>query len=236
MSSIKEYFSSVGSGIKSLITGMQVTGKEFVTPKITEQYPENRATLQIADRFRAELTLKYDAEGRHKCIGCGICQTNCPNGTIQLTTKMVELPDGKKKRKLDKYMYDLGSCTFCMLCVTTCPQDALEFSNDFEQAVFTRDKLIKQLNYRPEVPDPVVPVAPKPVAAPKPAAPAETAKPEASAGDDPISKLGFEVDEKGRAALERVKDNPEMFAKVAAGLKKLAEKRAAEAGQAPKAE
>lgn len=162
MSNIKEYFSSVGQGIKSLVTGMGVTGKEFVTPKITEQYPENRATLEIPDRFRAELTLKYDAEGRHRCIACGICQMNCPNGTIQLTTKMVDLPDGKKKRKLDKYMYDLGSCTFCMLCVTTCPQDALEFSNDFEQAVFTRDKLVKQLNYRPEVPDPVGEQAPKP--------------------------------------------------------------------------
>ena len=148
MGSIKEYFSSVAKGIGSLVKGMAVTGKEFVTPKVTEQYPENRATLKIADRFRAELTLIYDSEGRHKCIGCGICQMNCPNGTIQLTTKMVDLPDGKKKRMLDKYMYDLGSCTFCMLCVTTCPQDALEFTNDFEQAVFTRDKLVKQLNYK----------------------------------------------------------------------------------------
>ena len=92
MSSIKEYFSSVGKGVKSLVTGMGVTGKEFVTPKITECYPENRATLQIPERFRAELTLKYDNEGRHKCIACGICQMNCPNGTISLTKKMVELP------------------------------------------------------------------------------------------------------------------------------------------------
>lgn len=165
MGSIKDYFSSVGKGLKSLVQGMEVTGKEFVTPKVTEQYPENRTTMQIPDRFRAELTLKYDAEGRHKCIGCGICQMNCPNGTIKLTTKMVDLPDGKKKRKLDKYFYDLGSCTFCMLCVTTCPQDALEFTNDFEQAVFTRDKLVKQLNYRPEPADD--PAAPAP--APKPA-------------------------------------------------------------------
>ena len=172
MGSIKEYFTSVGQGVKSLLVRMGVTGKEFVTPKITEQYPENRNTLQIADRFRAELTLKYDAEGRHRCIACGICQMNCPNGTIHLTTKMVDLPDGKKKRKLDKYMYDLGSCTFCMLCVTTCPQDALEFSNDFEQAVFTRDALIKQLNYRPEVADPVP--------APKPVAPAAAEAPKAS--------------------------------------------------------
>lgn len=167
MSNIKEYFTSVGQGIKSLVSGMAVTGKEFVTPKITEQYPENRATLEIPDRFRAELTLKYDEEGRHRCIACGICQMNCPNGTITLTTKMVDLPDGKKKRKLDKYMYDLGSCTFCMLCVTTCPQDALEFSNDFEQAVYTRDKLVKQLNYRPEVPDAEGATAPKPAMDPE---------------------------------------------------------------------
>lgn len=168
MGSIKEYFSGLGDGLKSLVSGMQVTAKELVTPKVTECYPENRDTLQISDRFRAELTLKYDAEGRHKCIACGICQMNCPNGTIKLTTKMVELPDGKKKRKLDKYYYDLGSCTFCMLCVTTCPQDALAFSNDFEQAVFTRGSLVKLLNYKPEVPDPVP--APKPAATAAPAA------------------------------------------------------------------
>lgn len=167
MSSILGYFKSVGDGVKSLLTGMGVTGKELVTPKVTEQYPENRATLQIADRFRAELTLKYDEQGRHKCIACGICQMNCPNGTITLETKMVELPDGKKKRKLDKYLYDLGSCTFCMLCVTTCPQDALEFSNDFEQAVFERDKLVKQLNYRPEPEGEPIAAAPKPAMDPE---------------------------------------------------------------------
>ncbi len=154
MGSVKDYFSSLGTGVWSLLKGMQITGKELVTPKITERYPENRDTVKIPERFRAELRLKYDAEGRHKCIACGICQRNCPNGTITITTKMVDTPDGKKKRKLDTYMYDLGSCVFCQLCVSTCPQDALEFSNDFEQAVFTREKLVKKLNYLPEKEEP----------------------------------------------------------------------------------
>lgn len=154
MGSVKEYFSNLGSGIASLVKGMQVTGKELVTPKITEKYPENRETVHVPERFRAILNLKYDADGRHKCIACGICERNCPNGTIQLTTKMVDTPDGKKKKKLERYQYDLGSCTFCQLCVTSCPQDALEFLNDFEQAVFTRDKLVKKLNYLPEPPEP----------------------------------------------------------------------------------
>lgn len=154
MGSIKEYFSSLGKGIASLVKGMEVTGKEFVTPKITERYPEDRETFKWPERFRAELHLNYDDEGRHKCIACGICERSCPNGTITIKSKMVDTPDGKKKKKLDKWIYDLGSCTFCQLCVTNCPTGAIDFDNDFEQAVFTRDKLVKQLNYLPEKEDP----------------------------------------------------------------------------------
>ncbi len=154
MGSVKDYFKSLGSGISSLLKGMQVTGKEFVTPKITEFYPEDRTTYKWPERFRAILELKYDAEGNHKCIACGTCERVCPNGTIALETKTVDTWDGRKKKKLDKYLYDLGSCTFCQLCVTNCPTDALQFSNDFEQAVFTRDKLLKKLNYLPEKPEP----------------------------------------------------------------------------------
>ncbi|MCH5245442.1 MAG: NADH-quinone oxidoreductase subunit I [Muribaculaceae bacterium] len=154
MGSVKEYFSSLGSGILSLLQGMQVTGKEFITPKITEKYPENRENPPVAPRFRAILELKYDADGNHKCIACGMCERVCPNGTISLTTKMVDTADGKKKKKLDTYTYYLGSCTFCQLCVSNCPTQAIDFSNDFEQAVFTREKLIKKLNYLPEKEEP----------------------------------------------------------------------------------
>ena len=165
--SIKEYFVSIFKGFYSLIKGMEVTGKELVTPKVTEQYPENRAELHIPERFRATLEFIYDDNGYHKCIACGSCERNCPNQTISITKRMVDLPDGKKKMKRDKYMYDLGSCTFCGLCVQVCPTNAIRFSNDFEQAVFTREKLNKQLNYLPEKDD-----APAPAPAAKPAAPA----------------------------------------------------------------
>ena len=41
------YIQGLFHGIRTLLTGLKVTGKEFVTPKITEQYPENRATLKM---------------------------------------------------------------------------------------------------------------------------------------------------------------------------------------------
>lgn len=154
MGSIKDYFKGLGQGVTSLFKGLSVTGKEFVTPKITEKYPDNRENMNISQRFRARLELVYDKDGNHKCIACGTCERVCPNGTITLETKMTETWDGKKKKKLEKYIYDLGSCTFCQLCVQNCPTHALDFSNDFEQAVFTRDQLVKKLNYLPEKPEP----------------------------------------------------------------------------------
>lgn len=229
MGSVKEYFSNLGSGIASLVKGMQVTGKEFVTPKITEEYPDNRDNLPVADRFRAILTLKYDDQGDHKCIACGTCERVCPNNTISLDIKTVETWDGKKKKKLDKYHYDLGSCTFCQLCVTNCPTDALEFSNDFEQALYTRSKLVKLLNYLPEKPEPqptpeqiekmkaekeakiaaakAAAAAKKAAAAATPAAPAA----QAPAADDAAAK-----------ALAAAKGDPEKEAKIRAALEKAA--------------
>lgn len=240
MGSVKEYFSNLGQGIGTLLKGMAVTGKEFVTPKITEEYPDNRDNLPVADRFRAILRLKYDDQGNHKCIMCGTCERVCPNGTITLHGRTVETWDGKKKKKLDKYIYDLGSCTFCQLCVTNCPTDALDFSNDFEQSVFTRDKLVKQLNYLPEKEEPKptpeqiakfeaekaakLEAAKVAAAAKAAAAPAADGKPAATAGAD--EDYGFEIDEKGRKALALVANDPEKKAKLLAVLKAKAEKAA----------
>ena len=46
MESLKNYFVNFWKGLWSLLVGMKVTGTEFVTPKVTEQYPENRETLK----------------------------------------------------------------------------------------------------------------------------------------------------------------------------------------------
>lgn len=191
MSSVSEYFSGLFGGIKSLLTGMRITWGELWTKKITEQYPENRATLVIPNRFRGELTMPHDENNEHACTACGICQMNCPNGTIQVISRSIETEDGKKKKVLDKYIYDLGLCTFCNLCVITCPSDAIKFANTFENSLFTRSKLIEQLNRdgsklreKKKEPKPVVdkPVAKAEVAvdsaapAPAPSAPVQEVK------------------------------------------------------------
>ena len=141
------YIKGLFHGLGTLLTGMKVTFKEFFTKKITEQYPENRATLKMHDRFCGELTMPHDENGNNRCIACGLCLMACPNGTIRITSEMVaDSETGKQKKRLVKYEYDLGSCMFCHLCVNACPHDAIRFSTDFEHAVFTRSKLVKTLN------------------------------------------------------------------------------------------
>lgn len=147
MSSVSQYFSGLFTGIRSLMKGMSVTWVELWTKKVTAQYPENRDTLVISDRFRCELTMPHDTNNEHACTACGICQMNCPNGTINVVSEMIETADGKKKKVLKQYTYDLGMCTFCNLCVVTCPSDAIKFDNTFENAIFTRSKLVQTLNH-----------------------------------------------------------------------------------------
>lgn len=144
---VSEYFSGLFTGIKSLLIGMSVTWKELFTKKITQQYPENRDALVISDRWRGNLTMPHDENNEHACTSCGICQMNCPNGTIVVKSKTIETEEGKKKKILDTYTYDLGTCTFCNLCVITCPSHAIKFDNSFENALFTRSKLLERLNH-----------------------------------------------------------------------------------------
>lgn len=43
---MKSYIKGFFHGLGSLLTGLKVTGREFFTPKVTEQYPENRRHAQ----------------------------------------------------------------------------------------------------------------------------------------------------------------------------------------------
>ncbi|MBO4315800.1 MAG: NADH-quinone oxidoreductase subunit I [Prevotella sp.] len=142
------YFGELADGIKTLATGLKVTLKEYFSPKSTEQYPENRkTTLHVAKRHRGRLVFKRNEDGSYKCTACTLCEKACPNGTIKITSEMREDPEtGKKKRHLIDYRYDLGDCMFGQLCTNACNFDAIEFTNDFENATFDRDALVLHLD------------------------------------------------------------------------------------------
>ena len=145
---LKDYISDVYNGVASLLKGMRKTGYYFTHSKeiITEQYPDNRATLKLADRFKGEVVMPHDDNNEHTCTGCTACELACPNGTIKIITKFDITPEGKKKKAIDKFVYHLELCTMCNLCVWACPTDAIKMAQTFEQSVYNRAELTKVLN------------------------------------------------------------------------------------------
>jgi NADH-quinone oxidoreductase subunit I len=142
-----EYVKNIFLAIYNLSIGMYVAMLNMCRKKVTEKYPENRGKKVMFERYRGMLTMPHNANNEHKCTACGLCTNNCPNGTIQvISKKVVDETTGKEKRVLDKHLYDVGSCTFCSLCTISCSQDALVWTPNFEHTVFTREKLVKQLN------------------------------------------------------------------------------------------
>lgn len=146
MKTSDNYFKGLYQGICSLTTGMRTSMKVFFRKKTTEQYPENRASLQLSERFRGTLAMPHNENNEHCCVACGLCQMACPNDTIEVVSETQVTEDGKKRKTLKAYRYDLGACMFCQLCVNACPHDAITFEQKFESAVFNRDKLHTVLN------------------------------------------------------------------------------------------
>jgi NADH-quinone oxidoreductase subunit I len=122
-----------------LLEGLAVT---FRTQKpsnlVTEQYPKERP--KVAERYRGAPRLNINPDnGETLCIGCDLCAKACPENLIVVGTHR-----NKETRRLDltAFTYDLSRCMFCGLCEDACPVDALELTQDFEMASYTREGLI----------------------------------------------------------------------------------------------
>lgn len=145
---LTDYIKDVTGAVKSLAIGLKRTMYYFTHHKeiITQQYPDNRATLVLPDRFKGEVVMPHNESNEHRCTGCTACELACPNGTIKVVTKFDITPEGKKKKAIDKLVYHLELCTLCNLCVVACPSDAIKMAQTFEHSVFDRAQLTKVLN------------------------------------------------------------------------------------------
>ena len=104
---IKRYLKRCITGPWSLMCGLSVSLKYFFDPRriVTEQYPENRKTLKMHERFRGRLEMIEDEDGNNLCTACGMCERACPNASINvLATKNIA---GKKV--LGRYVYHFAN-------------------------------------------------------------------------------------------------------------------------------
>jgi NADH-quinone oxidoreductase subunit I len=146
--SFVNYVKDVFQGLKSMAVGLRRTLYYFTHHKeiITQEYPDNRETMHLPERFKGEVVMLHDEKNEHACTGCTACELACPNATIKIITKFDISPEGKKKKAIDKFVYHLELCTMCNLCIVACPTDAIKMAQAFEHSVFSRADLTKILN------------------------------------------------------------------------------------------
>ncbi len=158
MGVIKEFAEAL-KGLKSLLVGLGITGKEFAKPGVTVHYPRKVVKSEDLVTFRGHIELvgsKKDP-ATPPCITCMMCMSVCPSGCI----KIIKHPPPKKDPEAEKtappeayasglepktkapppekqkpvktpkgFILDYNYCSLCGLCVQSCPVDSLRFSTE----------------------------------------------------------------------------------------------------------
>ncbi len=141
MGAIKEFVKSWT--LTELIKGMGVTGRHFLSRKITIQYPEEKTPQ--SPRFRGLHALRRYPNGEERCIACKLCEAVCP--AMAITIESEERADGS--RRTTRYDIDLSKCIFCGFCEESCPVDSIVETRIFEyhgeqrgDLLMTKEKLL----------------------------------------------------------------------------------------------
>ncbi len=134
---MKEFLKTVF--LVDLLQGLWVTFRNQKPSLVcTEQYPMERP--QVAERYRGAPRLNVHPETNETlCISCNLCALACPEQLIVVTS---ERNEQTRRKDLTTFIYDTSRCMFCGLCEDACPVDALELTQDFEMASYTREGAI----------------------------------------------------------------------------------------------
>src|SRR6266478_690812 len=143
---MKNAFSEIYTGVKSLFIGMRITLGQFFKPTVTVHYPYE--TLKIPPRFRGHIELVRDAAtGQPKCFVCKLCEKACPSDCI--TVEGVK-PEGARRKIVTQYRLDFTKCSLCGSCVEACRDGAIRFSREYNLAGLNKEEFIMDLFKRLE--------------------------------------------------------------------------------------
>ncbi|MDR1111771.1 MAG: 4Fe-4S binding protein [Deltaproteobacteria bacterium] len=122
-------------GLWSLLVGLSITGRFFLSPQRTTHYPRQVDDPECLASYRGPLELvPADDEGRSRCVSCQMCVKACPGHCLTV----VKGDQGKAPKT---YLYDFTLCCLCAACVESCPAGAIRFSHRVYLVATSREAL-----------------------------------------------------------------------------------------------
>lgn len=130
----------IARGIRSLLVGLGITGRESVRRAVTLQYPHERPDVT---HWGGPIELvTFPETGTHDCIACNACARICPSDCFAIEGKR---PEGARKMRATKFTIDFSTCSLCGLCIDVCPTDTLQYSKRYDDAAFHRFQTVNDL-------------------------------------------------------------------------------------------
>lgn len=138
-------------GVWSLVVGLAITGRYFVSPKRTTYYPRETVERPAADSFRGPIELVGTPKDPSipKCISCMLCVQACPSNCITVQKRPAPVMTSEQQQAFDDaaargenpkkptapkdpavYHYNFTYCSLCACCVEACPVDSIRFSRE----------------------------------------------------------------------------------------------------------
>lgn len=156
----KTYFSTIKTGISSLMQGLGLTLKHFKDARhkrkpigvenkdyflqntgiVTTEYPFE--AIPVPDNGRYKLYNEID-----DCIVCDLCAKICPVNCIDIIPIKSPEEIGKTSDGTTKRIYaatfdiDMAKCCYCGLCTTVCPTECLTMTKEFDFSEFDVQKM-----------------------------------------------------------------------------------------------
>ena len=141
---VADYFSNLVAGIRSIVTGLNITvGYAFQKP-VAIQYPE--AGTRFAPRYRG--IHEFEA---NKCIACDLCAKACPVDCIYIDktaprridkkTGLIDFND-PKNGVLIRFAIDYSKCLFCALCTEPCPTNCIHMGKLHDLSSYSRKDVV----------------------------------------------------------------------------------------------
>ncbi|MGL4464517.1 MAG: NuoI/complex I 23 kDa subunit family protein [Planctomycetia bacterium] len=124
--------------LPAVLEGLKTTLQHVFSPKVTQQYPEEKPDLP--PNYRGVHRLNRDDQGRVKCVACMLCATACPANCITIVGD--QAPWSDRDKYPIKFEIDELRCIFCGMCEEACPVDAIELTGIYDATGLTRGQMI----------------------------------------------------------------------------------------------